>query len=67
MKKCNRCLIEKPKADFFKDASNKDGLNRECRACASRRMKQSDAVNELIQNFCFGRLNENYSTNNVER
>lgn len=33
MKKCTRCLENKPKSEFHKDPSSKDGLNICCRQC----------------------------------
>jgi predicted GIY-YIG superfamily endonuclease len=33
MKKCNKCLLEKPITDFSKDKSRPDGYQYDCKAC----------------------------------
>ena len=33
MKKCNKCGIEKPAKDFYKDARGKGGLKSQCKVC----------------------------------
>lgn len=35
MKYCNKCQDEKPKAEFFKKTSAKDGLQANCKSCAA--------------------------------
>lgn len=39
MKVCVKCKIQKPLANFSKDAVNKDGLQSWCRQCKSRQAK----------------------------
>lgn len=34
MKTCTKCKVEKPEAEFNKDASKKDGLTSQCKSCA---------------------------------
>lgn len=51
MKQCARCKTEKPKTDFNKDASKKDGLVSFCRPCRKEYMndyyaKNSEALKE---------------------
>lgn len=41
MKRCTRCGVEKPLADFGKKHDGKDGLNSRCRPCANERKKAS--------------------------
>ena len=33
MKKCTKCGIEKPLSDFYKNKTNKDGLQKRCKPC----------------------------------
>lgn len=33
IKKCNRCLLEKPVAEFARDSSKRNGLRGQCRVC----------------------------------
>lgn len=33
LKRCNKCGIEKPKTEFYKHSTGKDGLRNECKAC----------------------------------
>jgi len=40
MKKCNKCLIEKPFDDFFRDMSHKDGLQSRCKVCDFTKKKE---------------------------
>jgi hypothetical protein len=40
MKKCNKCLIEKPLSDFGKNKSKKDGVQTYCAPCRSEYHKQ---------------------------
>lgn len=42
---CNRCKAIKPVSDFTKRKDSKDGLQRECRACATLRQKEWRAAN----------------------
>lgn len=35
MKQCSKCKIEKPKSDFHKNKSRKDGLHHQCKVCKS--------------------------------
>lgn len=39
MKTCNRCRVEKPKTDFYKKSTAKDGLFWWCRVCHKESMK----------------------------
>ena len=36
MKKCNKCKVEKPLTEFYKDKSRKDGLNTPCKSCIKK-------------------------------
>lgn len=40
MKKCPRCLEDKPVSEFHKNATNKDGLGYYCRQCSNQRLKE---------------------------
>lgn len=40
MKKCPRCLEDKPKSEFHKDPRRKDGLTIYCRQCNNQRLKK---------------------------
>ena len=40
MKKCPRCLEDKPVSEFNKDASKKDGFTSYCRPCSNRATKE---------------------------
>lgn len=42
MKKCSRCKIVKPKSEFWKDKSRKDGFCRQCKACMRERFRAND-------------------------
>ena len=46
MKMCKRCNIEKPVAQFYKQASSKDGLQRFCKSCANEFSKISEHKNQ---------------------
>lgn len=40
MKLCSKCKIEKPKSEFYRDKSSKDGLSYTCKSCVSERGKK---------------------------
>lgn len=40
MKKCTICKEEKPKSDFYKNKSRKDGLQNKCKECSSKKTKE---------------------------
>ena len=40
MRKCTRCLENKPVSEFHKDVKNKDGLRYYCRPCSNRASKE---------------------------
>ena len=50
VKTCKTCDVEKVASEFWRDASQKDGLNRECRDCVRRRKgvnpRRSDMIRE---------------------
>ena len=35
--RCTQCLIVKPRAQFYKDMSNRDGIRSDCKACLMQR------------------------------
>lgn len=39
MKQCKKCREEKPQEEFNKDRTRKDGLDKKCRECTSKRMR----------------------------
>lgn len=45
MKKCRKCLAEKPDTDFHKTAKSKDGLAIYCKTCKSEIAKEYNAKN----------------------
>lgn len=45
MKVCSKCCAEKPKAEFSKDASMKDGFRGICKSCAAARSAAQYAAN----------------------
>ena len=46
MKKCARCLEDKPKSEFYKNAAKKDGLTLYCRQCKSQMSKEYYVTNK---------------------
>ena len=40
MKKCTRCLEDKPLDHFYKDAKEKDGIARRCKECRNQEAKE---------------------------
>ncbi len=38
MKKCTYCKLEKPKTEFSKNATRKDGIQNICKECSKRRL-----------------------------
>lgn len=40
MKKCTKCLEDKPRSEFYKDNKAKDGLRSDCKSCAQDKSKQ---------------------------
>ena len=45
-KKCNKCKVEKPLADFARNTSRPDGLHPECRVCEKAR-RMARKTNEI--------------------
>ena len=45
MKKCTRCLEDKPKSEFYKNAAKKDGLDIYCRQCQGQMSKEYYVMN----------------------
>lgn len=44
MKKCNKCLYEKPKSDFYKHKKSKDGLNGACKDCVKKAVRSRSKI-----------------------
>lgn len=40
MKKCTKCLEDKPRSEFYKDSSCKDGFRSDCKSCTRVRNNQ---------------------------
>ena len=56
MKTCSNCKIEKPKTEFSKNKSRKDGLSHYCKLCAKERTrkyhkKHKKSVNEYNRKY----------------
>ena len=52
MKKCNKCNIEKPLSEFYKDKSTKDGLSYNCKECKnSYRKENKDKIKEYQEQY----------------
>lgn len=66
MKTCNQCQLEKPKTEFYKKSTAKDGLFWWCRTCHKERMKAR--YHELAQDTAYKereaeRISEFWSAN----
>ena len=66
MKTCNQCQLEKPKTEFYKKSTAKDGLFWWCRSCHKERMKAR--YHELAQDTAYKareaeRISEFWSAN----
>lgn len=63
MKKCNKCLIEKPLLDFGKDKYRKDGFVQQCKNCRRQYQNQKyiDNKNKISE------LNKIYREKNKEK
>ena len=62
MKICTKCQIEKPKAEFYRHRSGKDGIRAQCRSCmndASRHYKEAN-IEKIKQ------INREYRQENKE-
>ena len=51
-KKCNKCEIEKPTEDFYKDSSKKDGLTTICKDCIKKRTIPEDKKVVVTEKVC---------------
>ena len=52
LKTCLKCLVEKPRTDFYKDKNTKDGLQRWCKDCGYLANKRSTDKNRARENIC---------------
>ena len=48
-KKCNRCNIEKPVSEYYKQKGGKDGLRPECKQCVSAYYKEEYENNPSVK------------------
>lgn len=56
MKKCTKCLEDKPRSEFYKDNRAKDGLRSHCKSCVQGRNKRhylenKDKINERAKQY----------------
>ena len=50
MKKCTKCGEEKPKSEFYKQKTHKDGFRSQCKACTNKHGKQYRKNDEYVEN-----------------
>lgn len=63
MKKCKKCNLEKPKDEFYKHPSNKDGLQSWCKECVRERASTHRKSNlEYYSNY-----HKEYNLNYINR
>lgn len=50
MKRCTKCGEEKPKSEFYKQKTHKDGLRSQCKKCVNKHGKQYRKKDGFIEN-----------------